>query len=190
MQKMHSRCAYYELLRHYCPLSSRKLASRTLSRAGAPDNSNTTADASQSRSALKVTFTEIPIAKGRLAREPANLETPVVDHATPVSGVSAFCRAVLANLVPNDFWGQGVDGDDNRTVIMHQIDRFIRLRRFESLTLHAVYQSLKVVDGMALFKWHADGSVDRFYDMACPFAYPIGCRHFVFRLEQAARAPV
>lgn len=64
--------------------------------------------------------------------------------ATPHSDVSAFCQAVLSNLIPNSFWGEGSQGQENKNVTMRNVDRFVRLRRFESLSLHAVTQGLKV----------------------------------------------
>lgn len=60
--------------------------------------------------------------------------------ACPTAHVSAFCRAVLANVVPNAFWGT----DGNKRVIMYWIDHFISLRRFESLTLHQVTENIQV----------------------------------------------
>ena len=69
---------------------------------------------------------------------------PLVSLATPPSDVSAFCRAVLSNLIPNRFWGEGSEGQENKDVVMGSIDRFVRLRRFENLSLHAVFQGLKV----------------------------------------------
>ena len=71
-------------------------------------------------------------------------EAPWVSLATPHSDVSAFCQAVLSNLIPTRFWGEGSQGQENKNVVMRNIDRFVRLRRFENLSLHAVFQGLKV----------------------------------------------
>ena len=68
----------------------------------------------------------------------------VTDLATPDSQVSAFCRAVISNIVPHAFWGYGDPGQLNKAVVMLSIDRFIRLRKFESMSLHAVMQGIKV----------------------------------------------
>lgn len=68
----------------------------------------------------------------------------MIDFATPAADVSAFCRAVLCNLIPNGFWGVGNGADANQKVIMHHVDRFIHLRRFENLSLHLVSQKLQV----------------------------------------------
>jgi telomerase reverse transcriptase len=60
--------------------------------------------------------------------------------ACPTAHVSAFCRAVVAKVVPKRFWGN----DDNKRTIMHYIDQFVNLRKFETLTLHQVTQKLQV----------------------------------------------
>ena len=67
-------------------------------------------------------------------------QTCFTDLASPVAHVSAFCRAVVMNVVPNGFWGD----EQNKRIVMHTIDQFIQIRRFESLTLHQVIQKLKV----------------------------------------------
>lgn len=67
-----------------------------------------------------------------------------MDHSTPTSLVSTFCRAVISHLVPNEFWGVGEIQTHNKRIIHQNIDRFVKLRRFESLSLHEVTQGLKV----------------------------------------------
>lgn len=67
-----------------------------------------------------------------------------IDHATPAADVSAFCRSVLEKLVPHEFWGVGDAQSHNRRLFMRNVDRFIRLRRFESLSLHDTCQGMKV----------------------------------------------
>jgi telomerase reverse transcriptase len=66
------------------------------------------------------------------------------DLTTPVSGVSAFCQAVLSKIVPNEFWGEGLVQDHNRTCFLKYVHKFIHLRRFESMRLHEVMQGMKV----------------------------------------------
>ena len=60
--------------------------------------------------------------------------------ACPTAHVSAFCRAVVAKVIPKDFWGD----NDNKRTVMHYIDQFVGLRKFETLTLHQVTQKLQV----------------------------------------------
>lgn len=67
-------------------------------------------------------------------------EACFTDMACPMAHVSAFCRAVVAKVIPKRLWG----GDDNRRAIMHYIDQFVNVRKFETLTLHEVTQKLQV----------------------------------------------
>jgi telomerase reverse transcriptase len=67
-------------------------------------------------------------------------QTSFTDMACPTAHVSAFCRAVLSKVIPNGFWGS----DDNKRTIMYWVDRFVDLRRFESLNLHQVTQKIQV----------------------------------------------
>ena len=71
-------------------------------------------------------------------------EGDFTDLATPISDVSAFCQAVLSKVVPNSFWGVGKEGLENQSIVMLHVDRFVHLRRFETMSLHVVSQRLKV----------------------------------------------
>jgi telomerase reverse transcriptase len=77
---------------------------------------------------------------------PAAIEsrTPATDFATPASDVSAFCRAVLKNVMPKGCWGVNAQGVENEQLIMKAVDRFVHARKFESLTLHEVLDGIKV----------------------------------------------
>lgn len=66
------------------------------------------------------------------------------DFASTTGEVSAFARAVIGNVIPREFWGKGTGGEANRKTIMNNVDRFVKLRRYESLSLHEVTQGLKV----------------------------------------------
>lgn len=68
----------------------------------------------------------------------------MLEHSTPTAMVSAFCRAVLSRLLPSEFWGTGDAQAENKQAFEKNVDRFIELRRFESLSLHEVSQGLKV----------------------------------------------
>ena len=67
----------------------------------------------------------------------------MLDYATPTSMVSAFCQAILTKLIPPGFWGT-MDLEHNQGVLRRNIDRFIRLRRYEGLSLHEVLQGMKI----------------------------------------------
>lgn len=94
-------------------------------------------------------------------------ECSFTNMATPSSSVSAFCRAVLANLIPHRFWGEGDDGRDNKTHIMYYVDHFVHLRKFETLSLHTVFQGVKVRNE-AQFWGKAHGYTDESPHMAEP----------------------
>jgi telomerase reverse transcriptase len=68
----------------------------------------------------------------------------MTDFATPVASVSAFCRAVLSKLIPRELFGAGDDGTHNQQSVLRYVDVFIRLGRYESLSLHEVWQGLKL----------------------------------------------
>ncbi|KOS16795.1 Telomerase reverse transcriptase [Escovopsis weberi] len=65
--------------------------------------------------------------------------------ATPYAHVSAFCRAVLSKIIPDRFWGDG-PVSHNKTVFLRRIDHFIKLRRFEAISLHEIAQDFKISD--------------------------------------------
>jgi len=70
----------------------------------------------------------------------------LMDYATPTVNVSAFCRSVLSILIPNEFWGEGDTQIHNKGLFMKVVDRFIMLRRFETVSLHDAVQGMKVCD--------------------------------------------
>ncbi|THW51264.1 hypothetical protein D6D21_01495 [Aureobasidium pullulans] len=68
----------------------------------------------------------------------------IMGLATSSSQVSAYCRSVIARVFPGNLWGEGELGAVNKAHVMHQIDRFVRLGRYESLMLHEVAQNIKI----------------------------------------------
>jgi len=71
-------------------------------------------------------------------------ERHVFRLATPISSVSTFCRSVVNHVFPSAFWGGVAIGKLNRTRILMAIDHFVRLRRYESMTLQDVLQNIKI----------------------------------------------
>ncbi|USW57953.1 Putative telomerase ribonucleoprotein complex - RNA-binding protein [Septoria linicola] len=65
-----------------------------------------------------------------------------VHNACTMSQVSAFCRAVVVKVFPKEFWGVGDVGAMNRRTVLTNVDRFVHLRRFETLSLHDVLQKM------------------------------------------------
>ncbi|KAJ5729255.1 Telomere reverse transcriptase [Penicillium malachiteum] len=147
----HSRCSYHELLKHYCPTESNgpwKLET-VVSPTGSQDKNHIDSSSGNMITQLQMKSPEskpIDPKVNKLGAESRVQEPKVTltDHATPASSVSAFCRAVLLKLIPPKFFGEGPDGVLNRSIIMKHVDSFIKLRRFESLSLHEVCKGLKV----------------------------------------------
>lgn len=66
--------------------------------------------------------------------------------ATSTPQVSAFCRAVISEVFPKDFWGKADVGTRNLRFLRHNIDLFVRLRRYESISLHDVLHRMSLSD--------------------------------------------
>lgn len=80
----------------------------------------------------------------------------LTELAVPVSGVSAFCQAALSKIIPHEFYGRGDVQHHNRRTFLRNVDRVIRLRRFETISLHEVMQGLKVgipLDHLFFQRW-------------------------------------
>lgn len=71
----------------------------------------------------------------------------LTELAVPVSSVSAFCQAALLKIIPHEFYGLGDVQQHNCKTFSRNVDRFIKLRRFETISLHEVMQGLKVSNG-------------------------------------------
>jgi len=155
LQRLHGRCSYTELLSHYCPtgISNSRCRSRV-----SWDRKFQIAGCSEKPPAEQLDVvtsdfvTQVSGPGSSLDNHSSNQQpapsapgTSLVELATPNAEVSAFCRASLSHVIPNGFWGEGASGKKNREIFMNSVDRFIRLRRFESLSLHVVCQGHKVV---------------------------------------------
>jgi telomerase reverse transcriptase len=96
----------------------------------------------------------------------ASKQTNTFDQATVLTGVSAFCRAVIRNVFPPDAFGAGGCESDSFGSIMGAVDIFVCLRRYESFSLHDVIQGIgiKDVDWLKPLKPHGttgDSSMSR-----------------------------
>ncbi|CAD6591538.1 MAG: hypothetical protein ASARMPREDX12_005212 [Alectoria sarmentosa] len=139
LQRLHSRCSYYDLLKHYCPI---KRTGPLPKRMAIAEPADLTPEQLDSQVLGSSSYSSIDAAVPQLRAEPPKAH--LVSLATPHSDVSAFCQAVLSNLIPSRFWGEGTQGQENKNVVMRNVDRFVKLRRFENLSLHAVFQGLKL----------------------------------------------
>ncbi|KAL3418000.1 telomerase reverse transcriptase [Phlyctema vagabunda] len=140
LQILHGRCPYKKLLEYYCPIESR--ASRP--------SQITIDDSDSSDTTLLKTQASLNVETHRSILPPKysipERKQSMMDHATPSSMVSAFCRAVLRDIIPHQFWGDGEVQRDNERSFYKYVHEFIELRRFESLTLHQVMQGIKIAN--------------------------------------------
>lgn len=152
LQSLHSRCAYAELLRHYCPSAIDAKVRRPVAKNTMKQSQKFVASQAPGSSTLPVLPAGLPrraTQSRHKSRQPAP-STPVIkfdaitELATPTSHVSAFCQAVLAKIIPNEYWGVGESQSYNKRLILKKVDHFIKLRRFESMSLHEVSDGLKV----------------------------------------------
>ncbi|KAK5663294.1 hypothetical protein OQA88_3721 [Cercophora sp. LCS_1] len=125
LQVLHSRCSYASMLQHYCPVSP-----------ASPVATATTA--TQKRGHNK---SQIPA-----ITQQENQHDSIVELATPISSISAFCQAVLSKIIPDGFWGKDGVQEHNKKLFLKYVNHFIHLRRFESMNLHELAQGMKILD--------------------------------------------
>ncbi|KAG5978328.1 hypothetical protein E4U55_006241 [Claviceps digitariae] len=146
LQALHSRCSYTELVKHYCPSELHRVDQTSTTRSSEAivqksirprPKSAIERESYQERESWSEK-------SGSLHRNKSESFESFVDLATPESQVSSFCQAVLSRIVPNDFWGEGQTMMHNKTAVLRQVDHFIRLRRFEVISLHEIMQGLHI----------------------------------------------
>lgn len=146
---LHRRCSYVEWLRYYCPIALPNDNDDVQAHQGGIQHQELSIN---QRIEKTNGFQEHHTTNGKASNtQKSGLTRPTkidqmcfTDLATPNHQVSAFCRAVINKVIPNDLWGEGETQTHNKHIFLRQIDRFICLRRFESLTLHEVLQDMKV----------------------------------------------
>lgn len=138
-QILHSRCSYNSLLEYYCP--NRKNQDGSVEDMKEKCSSNSTSFESQSSGKSRASNTCSSSAPSIPARK-----STLMDHASSGADVSAFCHAVLRNIVPHEFWGTGDVQVHNEGIFQKNVDNFIRLRRFEAFSLHEVTQGFKIAE--------------------------------------------
>ncbi|KKK16462.1 hypothetical protein AOCH_006621 [Aspergillus ochraceoroseus] len=150
LQNRNKRCSYGRLLNYYCPTEDS--GPWTFG----PGSAQSTQAGELASSALLPLATQPSVLNQDDApspstetvtgvrSKPAKPKVNFTDHAAPVSSVSAFCRAVIRNLIPLAFLGTGQDGTDHQKIILGHVDKFVRMRRFESLSLQEICKGVKI----------------------------------------------
>ena len=142
VQKIHQNhrsCSYSQLLRHYCPLVSTKCEPSVFR------HKEITSSTPSSEPFVTQVFSPRTLTAEEIKNPALQYGgSSFLPHSTPMDRVSAFCRAVISHLLPRDAFGSGLEGQHNRDKVMEKIDAFVRLRRFENLSLHQVSQGLRI----------------------------------------------
>jgi telomerase reverse transcriptase len=147
LQLQHARCSYERLLEHYC--STKAL----LNHLKGTSKQATVAESTPSLSTSAVVDTESQLVGSShedVQGAESQAQNSIIDHATPITNVVVFCQRVLARVVPDQFFGHGDIAKHNRDILNRNVDKFIRLRRFETLTLHEVIQGMKVCENLTI----------------------------------------
>ena len=141
MLRNHQRCAYTQLLRHYCPVRPHDVDA--LSEATGMFQQTSTGS---TRFIAQLCGVGLPIPSASTASSSQLEEQPlaVTTFSTPAAKVSAFCQSVVRRVLPRGTFGIGPDGYDNMLLVTRAIDQFIRMRRFESMSLHEAHQGIKL----------------------------------------------
>jgi telomerase reverse transcriptase len=147
LQILHRRCSYWEMLRYYCSAltddsTQTEVYSSIVPRRSSQHRSGSAATASQPCKSLQQKRRRKP--RARFHRPAATQYSTVTEIATPPAQVSAFCRATLLKIIPRGFWGAGDTGTHNIRAFSRKVDHFIKLRRFETMSLHEIFQDIKV----------------------------------------------
>ncbi|CDZ98129.1 telomerase reverse transcriptase [Phaffia rhodozyma] len=64
------------------------------------------------------------------------------EFTQPVGQVCRFATGVIKRVIPIDFFG----GPFNQHLVLQSVDKFIRLRRYETMTLHTVLQGFSILE--------------------------------------------
>ena len=139
IRRNHAKCSYTQMLRHYCPVLAYKSQ-----QASFPE----ILTASEPKSSLK---TQLPTPSKMIGSTGTGIigsqlreNVSLLAYATPTSNVSAFCRAAMSRILPENSLGDGADGEHNMAMLLSQVDSFVAMRKFESLTLHHVSQGVRL----------------------------------------------
>lgn len=142
MQRKYKRSRIHQLLYHYCPLV--QVNKPALGASGHYNRSRTSNNSNMSLGPFTQQISTIAssIAVSCVSR-PEDRDVSLIPYVTGPVDVAAFCCASLKSILPEDAFGVGKDGEQNWASVLSHVDRFIYLRRYETISLHEVSQGLK-----------------------------------------------
>ncbi|KAG5440265.1 hypothetical protein PCANB_001835 [Pneumocystis canis] len=121
LQRKHKLCFYKIMLDYYCPIKSCYFDLNVLDMNCSHTNYCGSSDI----------YTDV---------KNMQIDIDFIRMATPYSHVSSFLKAVIKRIIPKGFYGS----DSNFDNILNSINTFVRMRRFESISLHSLMHSLKI----------------------------------------------
>ncbi|PYI10604.1 hypothetical protein BO78DRAFT_360710 [Aspergillus sclerotiicarbonarius CBS 121057] len=157
LQNRNKCCSYLHLLNYYCPsecIGPWKLGPEPLQghpKLSAPESLITQPRLFWQQSPLDPSNNPLASSNAHVAPVIQKPKLSLTDYATPASSVSAFCRAVLRNLIPPQFYGTGQHRIQHQDIVLKHVDQFIHMRRFENLSLHEVCKGIKVRGSSSFF---------------------------------------
>ena len=183
LQVLHQRCSYTELLRHYCPCSfdppprTQSLLHIRGANAGSSSTQKRTSKSNTTQSQVSHRSRRIQQRHVPQSESAGMPQCSITELASPARRVSAFCQAVLSKIIPDAFWGDGDVLKHNKRAILRKVDHFVKLRRFETMSLHEILQNLKVVEISWLQPPHLQGQktsqtdINKRYELFYEFLY-------------------
>ncbi|KAF3916552.1 hypothetical protein ABW20_dc0102400 [Dactylellina cionopaga] len=181
--RLQRRCKYHPLLQHYCPSSViDPNVPDPRPRVPAPPPSNQRSPAGSMQFRTQVIKPRVPATLGNKGASLQGFEQvnapkqhpsqeispqdPILLYTTTSHCVFVFLRAVIGNIVPLAFWGNGKAAIKNREMFFSHLEKFVKLRRYESLSLHEVIQGFKMTDLFWLHQKQPNGNGKAKLDVA------------------------
>lgn len=140
LRKLHQRCSYAQMLYHFCPVPRTVRATPSLrdTKQWHPSPGNSEYHTQLLSSLSTLDFTEPSTLSSDCA------ESSFLPYTVSMDRVSAFCRSIFIKLLPSNLFGTDDEGRENWRSILSHIDRFVYMRKFETLSLHEVCSGLKL----------------------------------------------
>lgn len=148
MIHLEGKCRYRKLLDRYCPRkASRKGPIPVPDGRPIPVSSDITPEPrtqlSRSEISIEVSHRSQIFPHGaKEARAKVRAKPSFSDYSCSPYEVKSFVRSVVREVIPRDFWGS----DSNAKVVLSHISALLRLRRYETLSVHALLQNFCVAD--------------------------------------------
>ncbi|SCZ90544.1 BZ3500_MvSof-1268-A1-R1_Chr9g10875 [Microbotryum saponariae] len=149
MMLLHSRCNYRKMLDRYCPKKVTKEANLSqaeravlLKLMSQPETQSPHVEPS-AKDHEEDEEDETPMAHGASqARARVKAKPRFTEYMCSTYEVICYVTAVVRDTIPRDFWGS----KSNENLVLKHAGEFLRLRRFETMSLHTLLQGLCVAD--------------------------------------------